>query len=172
MKMSNHDDIVETWSYFVNQLATLHSTMSYIHCIEPRIAGIADQDVADGESLEFLHKIWSPRPILVAGAYNAERAYAAAEAKPNVIVMFGRYFISNVSRLPSSSKEFLSPTTSSASFLLHVLTHPFPQPDLISRIRNNVALTPYNRDTFYLYGPENTQGYNDYPVSTEIAATA
>lgn len=110
MKMSTNEAIVDTWSYFVQQLAARHSSMSYIHCIEPRIAGIADQDVADGESLEFLHKIWSPRPILVAGAYTAERAFAAAEAKPNVIVAFGRYFISNVSRTSFLLDGVLPPT--------------------------------------------------------------
>jgi len=38
-------------------------------------------------------------------------------------------------------------------------------PDLPKRIREGIALTPYNRATFYL--PEKAEGYTDYPTADE-----
>lgn len=38
-------------------------------------------------------------------------------------------------------------------------------PDLVRRIREGIPLTKYNRDTFYLYGPDKTEGYTDYPFA-------
>lgn len=32
------------------------------------------------------------------------------------------------------------------------------QPDLVARIKHNVSLAEYNRDTFYLYGPTHPEG--------------
>lgn len=41
------------------------------------------------------------------------------------------------------------------------------QPDLVQRIQQNVALTPYDRDTFYVYGPSNFTGMFSFsPFST------
>ncbi|KAI0297537.1 hypothetical protein B0F90DRAFT_1739261 [Multifurca ochricompacta] len=41
-------------------------------------------------------------------------------------------------------------------------------PDLPLRLKENVALTPYNRDTFYT--PEAAAGYIDYPFSGEVTS--
>jgi NADPH2 dehydrogenase len=38
-------------------------------------------------------------------------------------------------------------------------------PDLVSRIKNNVPLAAFDRATFYVYGPQNTAGYTDYPIA-------
>lgn len=38
-------------------------------------------------------------------------------------------------------------------------------PDLVRRIRESIPLTKYNRDTFYLYGPDKKEGYTDYPFA-------
>ncbi|GJN91149.1 hypothetical protein Rhopal_004167-T1 [Rhodotorula paludigena] len=38
-------------------------------------------------------------------------------------------------------------------------------PDFVRRIRDGIPLAPYNRDTFYLQGPEKTEGYTDYPFA-------
>lgn len=72
------------------------------------------------------------------------------------------------------------------------------QPDLVNRLRLNLPLTPYNRDTFYTHGPEAIEGellvvcgrlfaavrfvcdcklinmlagYNDYPNFTQTGAS-
>ncbi|CAE6429453.1 unnamed protein product, partial [Rhizoctonia solani] len=36
-------------------------------------------------------------------------------------------------------------------------------PDLPERLRQGLALTPYNRKTFYTKGPKASEGYTDYP---------
>ncbi|GJN91263.1 hypothetical protein Rhopal_004282-T1 [Rhodotorula paludigena] len=38
-------------------------------------------------------------------------------------------------------------------------------PDLVRRIREGVDLAPWNKETFYLFGPEHTEGYIDYPFA-------
>ena len=40
-----------------------------------------------------------------------------------------------------------------------------PQPDLPLRLKEGLALTPYNRDTFFT--PESVAGYIDYPFINE-----
>lgn len=40
-------------------------------------------------------------------------------------------------------------------------------PDLPYRILHDIEWTPYNRKTFYLYGPDKSEGYTDYPFASE-----
>ncbi|GAA5826468.1 hypothetical protein JCM11251_002383 [Rhodosporidiobolus azoricus] len=40
-------------------------------------------------------------------------------------------------------------------------------PDLVERLRQNIPLTKYERETFYTAGPHATHGYIDYPFATE-----
>ena len=44
--------------------------------------------------------------------------------------------------------------------------HFVANPDLPLRIREGLALTPYDRDTFYTF---DSVGYNDYPFVNELA---
>jgi NADPH2 dehydrogenase len=44
-----------------------------------------------------------------------------------------------------------------------VLMDSLIQPDLPERLRQGLALTPYNRKTFYTKGPKASEGYTDYP---------
>jgi N-ethylmaleimide reductase len=45
--------------------------------------------------------------------------------------------------------------------------HFVANPDLPLRIREGVALTPHDRDTFYTF---EAKGYNDYPFANELAS--
>lgn len=47
--------------------------------------------------------------------------------------------------------------------------HFIANPDLPFKIKNNIELTPYNRDTFYT--PASPKGYTDYPFSKEFNGT-
>lgn len=69
---------------------------SYIHAVEPRLAGIADRDPTAEESNDFLRKIWGEGLYLAAGGFTREDAINTADTKGGLVV-FGRYFISNVS---------------------------------------------------------------------------
>ncbi|KAH9945558.1 hypothetical protein B0H21DRAFT_823022 [Amylocystis lapponica] len=43
--------------------------------------------------------------------------------------------------------------------------HYIANPDLPLKLRNNLPLTKYNRDTFYIPGPQSVEGYTDYPFA-------
>ncbi|GAA6057557.1 hypothetical protein JCM3770_000257 [Rhodotorula araucariae] len=43
-------------------------------------------------------------------------------------------------------------------------------PDLVRRVRDEIPFTPYNRETFYQYGPDKVHGYIDYPCAGEERA--
>ncbi|EJU01875.1 FMN-linked oxidoreductase [Dacryopinax primogenitus] len=42
-------------------------------------------------------------------------------------------------------------------------------PDLPHRLKKGIPFTKYNRATFYLHGPDKTEGYTDYPTAEEQA---
>lgn len=46
--------------------------------------------------------------------------------------------------------------------------HFISNPDLVYRIREDLELNAYNRQTFYVY--ESAVGYSDYPFSKEYLA--
>ncbi|KAK8110604.1 uncharacterized protein PG998_007061 [Apiospora kogelbergensis] len=70
--------------------------LAYLHLVESRIAGPEDAENAVG-GLDFAYKIWD-RPILVAGGYQAANAQKLVDEEhpdKDIVVTFGRYFISN-----------------------------------------------------------------------------
>jgi NADPH2 dehydrogenase len=110
MKMA---DPVPQFSYIISQLASRHPSLSYIHLVEPRaVGGGTDVTPPPGESLDFARKIWKEtgRPFLSAGGYTPEialdhlsekSAIADDNLKDNELVVFGRWFLSNVSHIPA-----------------------------------------------------------------------
>jgi NADPH2 dehydrogenase len=97
-------DPVPQFSYIISQLADRHPSLSYLHLVEPRaIGGGEDVIPTEGESLDFASNIWkrTSRPLLVAGGYTPELALEHMRqcGRENDIVVFGRWFISNVSFL-------------------------------------------------------------------------
>lgn len=92
MKM---EDPVPQFSNLLQQLKELK--LAYVHLVESRIAGNAD--VVGTESLNPFIDIWSnTSPVLLAGGFTPESARKAADEEykdKKVIVVFGRYFISN-----------------------------------------------------------------------------
>lgn len=129
-----HPDIIETYTYYIKEIARRTPNLAYVHAVESRIAGNTTIDAPEGETLDFIFDEWTPRPFFAAGGFTAESAAEEAAARRNTAIVFGRYFISN--------------------------------PDLVERIRQGVPLADYNRDTFYLLGPEQRKGYTDYPKAT------
>lgn len=89
-----------TFTYLVSQLAERHPNLAYLHLIDPQQETLPPHPLTPPntvESLQFIRDIWSPRPLLVAGGFNAELAARHAEKYPNEVVVFGKWFISNVS---------------------------------------------------------------------------
>ncbi|KAH7905134.1 hypothetical protein BJ138DRAFT_1118750, partial [Hygrophoropsis aurantiaca] len=96
-------DPVPTYSYLVSNL-TKHD-LAYIHVTEPRVNGASDRDPKDfeGQSNDFLRKIWGERAYISAGGYTRELALQTAENKGDLIA-FGRLYISTPD-LPRRLKE-------------------------------------------------------------------
>lgn len=83
------------FSYLVRELKKYN--LAYIHLVESRISGNAD--VEPTEKINFLVDIWDNQsPVLLAGGFRPTSAVTAADEDfPNrdIIVVFGRFFISN-----------------------------------------------------------------------------
>ncbi|KAJ5750457.1 chanoclavine-I aldehyde reductase fgaOx3 [Penicillium manginii] len=114
--------------------------LAYAHIVEPRIAGNADTaETSDGLEF-FLEAYGNATPVIIAGGYKAETALEAID---------GKY------RSYDAVIGFGRPWTSN--------------PDLPFRLKANVPLVPYNRDTFYNAG--SATGYIDWDFSPEFKAT-
>ena len=71
--------------------------LAYLHIVEARVAGIEDANT--NESVDFAIEAWGKTsPILLAGGFKPDTAVQALEGKHkdrDVVMAFGRYFISN-----------------------------------------------------------------------------
>lgn len=92
MKM---EDPIPQFSYLLQELKKLK--LAYVHLVESRISGNADVETT--EKIDFAIDIWSgTSPILVAGGFKPDSAKRLVDEEykgKDVIVVFGRYFISN-----------------------------------------------------------------------------
>lgn len=71
------------------------SDIAYLHLVESRISGAVDYNAHD--RLDFAYDIWNG-PLLVAGGYTPLEAQRLVDEKypqKDIIVIFGRFFISN-----------------------------------------------------------------------------
>lgn len=114
--------------------------LAYTHIVEPRIAGNADVEETPDELDFFLEAYGNASPVIIAGGYKADTALKAIDGK------YEKY---------DTVIGFGRPWTSN--------------PDLPFRIKANVPLIPYNRDTFY--NPKDPKGYIDWEFSPEFKAT-
>ncbi|THV01995.1 NADH:flavin oxidoreductase/NADH oxidase [Dendrothele bispora CBS 962.96] len=124
------EDPIPTYSFLVERLRVLFPDLAYLSVTEPRMIGEhVEKELNNGESNDFIHKIWSPRPIVLAGAYTRQTAIekTESESNENILIAFGRHFIAN--------------------------------PDLPVRLEKNLALNAYDRSTFYLPGPKGYTDY-------------
>ena len=94
MKMSG-DVALEQFSHIIGGLKALR--LAYLHIVESRV--INNIDCEKKEGLEFAFDIWQNQsPILLAGGFTAENARQAVDKDHkdhDVLVVFGRFFISN-----------------------------------------------------------------------------
>lgn len=97
------EDPFPTFTYLVTQIRQLYPRFAYLHVVEPRVAGVMDRETLEGESNDFLRKIWNVpgskengSVFMSAGAYTRQLAIQVAEERDELIAL-GRHFISNVS---------------------------------------------------------------------------
>jgi NADPH2 dehydrogenase len=134
-------DIHAQYTYIFQELKKMNVNFAYISLVEargdPGAMLFGGKKVNQDKTLDFILELWdNASPVVVAGGYQPETAVRAVEehyTKWDVLVAFGRHFLSN--------------------------------PDLVYKIKHNLPLTPYVRDTFYLL--ETEEGYNDYAFGAE-----
>lgn len=87
-------DPVPQFSHVVAELKKLG--LAYLHVVESRVSGNADVEAT--EKINFIVDLWDNQsPILVAGGFKPDSARRAVDvdfADKDIIVAFGRYFIS------------------------------------------------------------------------------
>lgn len=94
-----------TFTYLVQELKKLN--IAFLHLVSPRISGNTEKEVVT-DSIDYLVDIWDNQsPVLIAGGFTAESAKKAVDEEfkdKNVVIVFGRYFITNPD-LPFRVKE-------------------------------------------------------------------
>lgn len=92
MKMA---DPVPQFSYYAQELKKLK--LAYLHLVESRVS--AGFDIEGAERVDFLIDIWANQsPVLIAGGFKPDSAKKAVDEDykdKDILVVFGRYFISN-----------------------------------------------------------------------------
>ncbi|KAI0975094.1 putative N-ethylmaleimide reductase [Xylaria arbuscula] len=133
-------DPTAQFSDLISKLSNLD--VAYLHLIQTGIAGDGDDDekakhsAGTPETLAFAYDVWKG-PLLVGGGFTPESAQRLLDVqRPD------RDVVVTFGRL------FIS------------------NPDLPFRIRENIPLASYNRDTFYI--PGEATGYIDYPYCDEF----
>lgn len=119
---------------------TAKFNLAYVHIVEPRIAGNADVEVMHDDLDFFLEAYGNATPVVIAGGYKPESALQAIDEK------YKQY-----DAIIGFGRPFIS------------------NPDLPFRVKANVPLVPYDRDTFYT--PKKSKGYIDWAFSPEFKAT-
>ena len=124
------------FSYFTEQLKKLK--LAYIHVVESRLAAPnPDARASDIGSVDFILDIWgNTSPVLLAGGYSPEAAYKAVDEK-------------------HKDKDI------AIVFGRYFISNP----DLVFRVKENVALTPYDRNLFY--NKKEEKGYTTWEFSKE-----
>ncbi|KAI0772352.1 NADH:flavin oxidoreductase/NADH oxidase [Trametes elegans] len=88
------EDPLPTFTYLVSKIVEDHSDIAYLHVVEPGLAGGSDINAREGESNDFIRKLWLPRALITAGRYTRESAIQRAE-ETGELIAFGRLFIAN-----------------------------------------------------------------------------
>lgn len=97
---------IPTFSYLIQQLHDRFPSLAYLHLVEPRVGGDKDAKAKEESSQDtnaFARKIWGDRPLIVAGGFDPQSAKDTVEQEGG-LVAFGRWYISNVSKLALFAK--------------------------------------------------------------------
>ena len=97
-----------------------HLNLAYLHLVEPRVSGNTDREHAKHESLDFALQAWGhASPVILAGGFTPESAQKRVEESPDQEIAI------------AFGRGFTS------------------NPDLPLRVLRKIALTQYDRSTFY-----------------------
>ncbi|EIN05622.1 NADH:flavin oxidoreductase/NADH oxidase [Punctularia strigosozonata HHB-11173 SS5] len=130
-------DPIPQFSYLIRAMRDAHPDMAFIHLVEPRVSGGSD--------------------------CNSQHDDESNDFARDIWRGDGRAFIS----AGGYTREKAITVAEEKGDLIAFGRTFISNPDLPLKLKEDIPLTPYNRDTFYL--PENPKGYNDYPfVDSQI----
>ena len=89
-------DPVPQFSKLIEDLRDRFPGLAYLHLVEPRINEAHHREEHQVGSNDVFRRIWAPRPLILAGGFTRDSAIQRAEEQ-DVLIAFGRHFISNVS---------------------------------------------------------------------------
>ncbi|KAI5834690.1 FMN-linked oxidoreductase [Schizophyllum commune Tattone D] len=130
-------DPIPQFTYFTTQLKTQHPNLAYLHVVEPRISGIDNR--ADEEI----------------GA-EEQNDFLREIWAPSVVISAGGY-----------TKETALKAAEEKGDLIAMGRWFISNPDLPVRWQKEIALSPYDRDSFYLHGNSTSLGYTDYTFAVK-----
>jgi NADPH2 dehydrogenase len=112
--------------------------LAYLHIVTSRVAG--NTDVEEVEKVDpFLKTYGEASPVFLAGGFKGDSARKA---------------------LDEEYKDYEAAIVFGRHFI--------PNPDLVYRLKHDIELTPYDRNTFY--AAKDPKGYADWPFSKEWQA--
>ncbi|KAK0210089.1 hypothetical protein DFS33DRAFT_1402133 [Desarmillaria ectypa] len=123
-----------TFAYLVSQIKEKHPDFAYIHVVEPRIVGTSDRNLDDISAYE-------------------ENDFLREIWVPKPVISAGGYDQATAITVADEKNDLVA-------FGRHFLANP----DLVCRLKNNIPLNPYDRETFYI-GGNVAKGYTDYPFA-------
>ncbi|CAE6433809.1 unnamed protein product [Rhizoctonia solani] len=137
-KCMRMQDPIPTFSYVLKEFVQRYSELAYVHFVEPVVQEKPTQDVQATEPTE-------------------SNDFARKIWGPRPFFSAGGYD-------PKRGEEAANKYENTAIVFGRYF---ISNPDLPERLRKGVALTHYDRDTFYSPGPK---GYIDYPKASEVQA--
>ncbi|KAJ7058349.1 hypothetical protein C8F01DRAFT_1147949 [Mycena amicta] len=139
------EDPIPQFSHTISALASTYQDppLAYLHLVEPRVHGTVTRDpneIGKHESNLPFRKIWrgSGRVMILAGAFTKEIAQSTLQGEEEE---------EGEQLLIAFGRWYIS------------------NPDLPARLKNDISLTPYIRETFYLVGENSPRGYTDQPFA-------
>ncbi|RDB18242.1 putative inactive dehydrogenase EasA [Hypsizygus marmoreus] len=134
-------DPVPQFSHFVSALKAKHPTLAYLHVVEPRMNGIFDRAESDVAAYE-------------------SNDFIRAIWNPLPLISAASY-----------TRETAIEAAEKHGDLIAFGRMYISNPDLPLRLKKNIPLTPYDRNTFYVPAdqPNPEVGYIDYPFAAQDA---
>ncbi|KZP33443.1 FMN-linked oxidoreductase [Athelia psychrophila] len=134
-------DPIPTFSYLVSSLLSAHPDLAFVHVIEPRVNGAsdrADEEVEDHEQNDFIREI-------------ARKASGSTK-----IISNGGYTRQQAIDVAEEKGDLVA---FGRAYIAN--------PDLPTRLKDDIPLTRGNRETYYMPGNFTGLGYTDYPFADE-----
>ncbi|KZP26859.1 NADH:flavin oxidoreductase/NADH oxidase [Athelia psychrophila] len=130
-------DPIPTFSYLVSSLVSAHPELAFVHVVEPRISGASDRtDVGDHEQNDFIRDI-------------TRKAGGITK-----VISAGGY----------TRQQAIEAAEEKGDLVAFGRAY-IANPDLPTRLKEDIPLTLGNRKTYYIPGDFTGIGYTDYPFA-------